>query len=98
MVDPYRSASSAPCTLFETWDTYYHPRSSTAGSGATWNLRSNALRPAGFTSADAAGLPILPGLVNYNEVAGAMDHAIRFTARLHAGVLSLARAPRGRRR
>ena len=46
-----------------------------------WNLRSNALRPAGYTSVDAAGLPILPGLVNYNEVAsGAMDHAIRFTA------------------
>jgi hypothetical protein len=82
MVDPYRSASSAPCTLFETFDTDYHPGDrSTAGSGATWNLRSNALRPAGYTSADAAGLPILPGLVNYNEVAlHAMDHAIRFTA------------------
>jgi hypothetical protein len=82
MVDPYRSASSAPCTLFETYDTNFHPSGrSTAGSGATWNLRSNALRPASFTSADAAGLPILPGLVNYNEVAThAMDHAIRFTA------------------
>jgi hypothetical protein len=82
MVDPYRSASSPACTLFETWDTYYHPGGhSRAGSGAMWNLRSNALRPSGWTSADAAGLPILPGLVNYNEVAsGAMDHAIRFTA------------------
>lgn len=82
MVDPYRSASSAPCTLFETYDTYYHASGrSTAGSGATWNLRSNTLRPAGYTSADAAGLPILPGLVNYNEVAAhALDHAIRFTA------------------
>jgi hypothetical protein len=82
MVDPYRSASSTACTLFETYDTYYHANGrSTAGSGATWNLRSNSLRPAGFTSADAAGLPILPGLVNYNEVAShAMDHAIRFTA------------------
>jgi hypothetical protein len=82
MVDPYRSATSARCTLFETYDTRYHPSGrSTAGSGATWNLRSNALRPASFTSADAAGLPILPGLVNYNEVAShAMDHAIRFTA------------------
>jgi hypothetical protein len=82
MVDPYRSASSAACTLFETYDTNYHASGrSTAGSGATWNLRSNALRPAGYTSADAAGLPILPGLVNYNEVAAhAMDHAIRFTA------------------
>ena len=82
MVDPYRSASSAPCTLFETYDTDYHASGrSSAGSGATWNLRSNSLRPAGFTSADAAGLPILPGLVSYNEVAAhAMDHAIRFTA------------------
>jgi len=82
MVDPYRSTSAVPCTLFETYDTYYHASGrSTAGSGATWNLRSNSLRPAGFTSADAAGLPILPGLVNYNEVASrAMDHAIRFTA------------------
>ncbi len=82
MVDPYRTATSAPCTLFETWDTNYRPNGhSVAGSGAIWNLRSNALRPAGYTSADAAGLPILPGLVNYNEVAsGAMDHAIRLTA------------------
>jgi hypothetical protein len=70
------------CFLYETWDTYYHPDGkSTAGSGAIWNLRSNTLRPAGWTSADAAGLPILPGLVNYTEVvSGAMDHAIRFTA------------------
>ena len=51
-----------------------------AGSGATWNLRSNALRPAGWTSADAAGLPILPGLVRYDEVAaGVIRHALRFT-------------------
>jgi hypothetical protein len=82
MVDPYKSTSTPACTLFETWDTNYHPdEHSAAGSGAMWNLRSNALRPAGFTSADAAGLPVLPGLVNFNEVAsGAMDHAIRFTA------------------
>jgi hypothetical protein len=82
MVDPYRSASSPPCTLFETYDTYFHPSGrSTAGSGAIWNLNSNALRPAGFTSADAAGLPILPGLVNFNEVASRdLDHALRFTA------------------
>jgi hypothetical protein len=52
-----------------------------AGSGATWDLRSNALRPAGWTSADAAGLPILPGLVRWDEVAaGEIRHAIRFTA------------------
>lgn len=53
----------------------------TAGSGATWDLRSNRLRPGGWTSADAAGLPILPGLARYDEVAGAgIDHALRFTA------------------
>lgn len=82
MVDPTRSASSAPCTLFETYDTHYRARGqSSAGSGAVWNLRSNALRPAGFTSADAAGLPILAGLVNLNQVAsGTMNHALRFTA------------------
>lgn len=52
-----------------------------AGSGAVFDLRSNALRPAGWTSADAAGLPILPGLARYDEVAGAgIDHALRFTA------------------
>jgi hypothetical protein len=70
------------CTLYELFDTHYHAhKKSTAGSGAIWNLNSNALRPAGWTSADAAGLPILPGLVNYDEVSsGTMDHAIRFTA------------------
>lgn len=52
----------------------------TAGSGAVFDLNSNALRPAGWTSADAAGLPILPGLVRYEEVAaGEIAHAIRFT-------------------
>jgi hypothetical protein len=82
MVDPNASSTSHACTLFETWNTHYRADGkSTAGSGAIWNLESNALRPSGWTSADAAGLPILPGLVNYNEVAaGAMDHAIRFTA------------------
>lgn len=82
MVDTARSHTSVPCTLFETYDTYYAPNGrSHAGSGAIWNLNSNALRPASFTSADAAGLPILVGLVNYDEVAsGRMDHAIRFTA------------------
>ncbi len=70
------------CTLYELFDTHYHgKKASKAGSGAIWSLRSDALRPAGWTSADAAGLPILPGLVNYDEVAsGSMDHAIRFTA------------------
>ncbi len=51
-----------------------------AGSGAVFDLSSNALRPAGWTSADAAGLAILPGLVRYEEVAaGAINHAVRFT-------------------
>ena len=52
-----------------------------AGSGAIFDLRSDRLRPAGWTSADAAGLPILPGLARYDEVRrGAIDHALRFTA------------------
>jgi len=51
-----------------------------AGSGAIWDLKTNKLRPAGWTSADAAGLPILPGLVRYDEIeAGSIKHAIRFT-------------------
>ena len=51
-----------------------------AGSGAIWNLRSNRLRPRGWTSADAAGLPILPGLARYDEVRrGRIDHALRIT-------------------
>jgi hypothetical protein len=70
------------CTLFELYNAHFHAdNKSTAGSGAIWSLDSDHLRPAGWTSADAAGLPILPGLVNYDEVAaGAMDHAIRVTA------------------
>ena len=82
MVDPHVTATSSACTLFETYDTVFHAAGrSTAGSGAIWKLTSNALRPATYTSADAAGLAILPGLVNYDEVkSGAMDHAIRFTA------------------
>lgn len=73
--------NSSNCELYELWDAYYHPTGSTAGSGAMWSLGSDHLRPAGWTSADAAGLPILPLLVNYDEVkSGAMDHAIRVTA------------------
>lgn len=73
----------AKCRLYELFDA--HPvRGGTrwrAGSGAIWNLRSNRLRPAGWTSADAAGLPIYPGLARYDEVrSGAIDHALRFTA------------------
>lgn len=69
------------CTLYELWDARPTATGWAAGSGAVWDLRSNALRPAGWTSADAAGLPILPGLVRYDEVAaGFIGHAIRFTA------------------
>lgn len=69
------------CRLYETWSTYRRRDGRwTAGSGATWSLTSNRLRPQGWTSADAAGLPILPGLLRYDEVrAGHVDHAIRFT-------------------
>jgi hypothetical protein len=70
------------CELFEMFDARpkRHGTRWGAGSGATWNLGSNVLRPATWTSADAAGLPILPGLVKYDEVAsGAITHALRFT-------------------
>jgi hypothetical protein len=68
------------CRLYETWATRRSGSNWYAGSGATWDLRSNALRPNTWTSADAAGLPILPGLLRYDEVAArAVDHAIRFT-------------------
>jgi hypothetical protein len=71
----------ATCRLYETYDTRHTNKGWTAGSGATWSLRSNRLRPAGWTSADAAGLPILPGLLRWQEVrTGHVDHAIRFTA------------------
>ena len=68
------------CRVYETWDTRRSGSAWLAGSGATWSLKSNALRHVGWTSADAAGLPILPGLLRYDEVAaGKVDHAIRFT-------------------
>lgn len=68
------------CRLYELYGLRRTRNGWHAGSGALWNLRSNRLRPAGWTSADAAGLPILPGLVRYDEVAaGHIDHALRFT-------------------
>jgi hypothetical protein len=85
------------CRLFETFATRQRDGRWYAGSGATWSLRSNDLRPDGWTSADAAGLPILPGLLRWNEVRDrSINHAIRFTtdvtsdhhlwpARHHAG-------------
>jgi len=69
------------CRLYELYALRREDGRWHAGSGATWSLRSNRLRPAGWTSADAAGLPILPGLARYDEVArGAIRHALRFTA------------------
>ena len=69
------------CKLYEMWNVRHTRRGWRAGSGAVWKMTSNALRPDGWTSADAAGLPILPGLVRYPEVAaGVIDHALRFTA------------------
>jgi hypothetical protein len=68
------------CRLYELYALSPSGRGWKAGSGATWSLRSNAVRPAGWTSADAAGLPIFPGLARYDEVArGTIDHALRFT-------------------
>jgi hypothetical protein len=71
------------CKLYELYSAYPKNggKSWKAGSGAVWSLKSNALRPAGWTSADAAGLPIYPGLARYDEVAkGEITHALRFTA------------------
>ena len=71
------------CVLFELYLAFWHAGDPRAGSGAIFDLGSNALRPDTWTSADAAGLPIVPGLVRYDEVkAGAINHAIRFTAQL----------------
>ncbi len=69
------------CRLYETFATRRVSGQWRAGSGATWDLKTNALRPDGWTSADAAGLPILPGLLRYREVVVAhrITHAIRFT-------------------
>src|SRR5438309_7193365 len=69
------------CTLYELFDLSGSGSTWTAGSGAIFPLGSDALRPLGWTSADAAGLPLFPGLVRWDEVqAGAINHAIRFTA------------------
>ena len=68
------------CMLYELFGATPRGDHWDASSGAVFDLRSNALRPDGWTSADAAGLPIFPGLVRYDEVAaGHIDHALRFT-------------------
>jgi Bacterial Ig-like domain (group 2) len=68
------------CILYELFAATPQTSSWSAGSGAIYNLSSDVLRPAGWTSADAAGLPIFPGLLRYDEIAaGEIRHAIRFT-------------------
>jgi hypothetical protein len=99
------------CRLYELFAVRRNGGHPTAGSGAIFDLGSNALRPAGWTSADAAGLPIYPGLVRYDEVFGSnagIHHALRFTvgctrrsyvwpARHQAGVADLSCPPMGAR-
>jgi hypothetical protein len=69
------------CVLYELYNAFVHPDGSWAADAASvWDLKSNTLRPYGWTSADAAGLPIFPGLARYDEVAaGTINHALRFT-------------------
>jgi hypothetical protein len=68
------------CKLYEMYGAEYNGEGWDADSGAVFDLMSNNLRTLGWTSADAAGLPIFPGLVRYDEVAaGAIHHALRFT-------------------
>jgi hypothetical protein len=68
------------CRLYELYALYPDGGGWRAGSGAIWDLRTNRLRPSGWTSADAAGLPIFPGLARYDEFKrGTIDHALRFT-------------------
>jgi hypothetical protein len=97
------------CRLYELFDAHREGAGWRAGSGAVFDLRANRLRPDGWTSADAAGLPILAGLVRYEEVArGRVDHAIRVTvdrsqaahlwpARHHAGQAGASLPPMGLR-
>jgi len=77
------------CKLYELYDAHRSGVGWDAASGAVFNLHSNALRPNGWTSADAAGLPIMPLLVRYDEVrAGRIDHALRVTVpRTQAGFI-----------
>jgi hypothetical protein len=76
------------CMLYEIFDASFDGTNWNGGGGAIWDLTSNTLRPDTWTSADAAGLPILPGLVRYDEIlAGEINHALRFTAEQTAGYL-----------
>jgi hypothetical protein len=100
---------TAACKLWELFAASKTGSQWNAGSGAIFDLRSNALRPNNWTSADAAGLPIYPGLARYDEVArGVINHALRFTvpstqnthiypARHDAGSAGATRPPMGLR-
>src|SRR5919197_4759447 len=87
--DRHVLVASHNCHLYELYDAYRTTRGWKAASGAVFDLRSDKLRPDGWTSADAAGLPILPGLVRPAEIrAGHIDHALRFTvARTQRGYI-----------
>ncbi len=72
---------SGSCKLFEMYRAFPGAVGWSADAGAVFDLGSNALRPEGWTSSDAAGLPVLPGLVRYEDIAsGSLRHAVRFTA------------------
>ena len=80
------------CTLYEIYDASFDNGIWNGGSGAIWDLNSNALRPETWTSADAAGLPILPALARYDEIlSGEIKHALRFTVEETAGYIWPAR-------
>ncbi len=80
------------CGLYEIYDASLNEGDWSGGSGAIWDLNSNDLRPADWTSADAAGLPILPGLARYDEILnGDIRHALRFTAESTNGYIWPAR-------
>ena len=80
------------CTLYEIYAAHFADGQWSGGSGAIWNLGENDLRPADWTSADAAGLPIFPGLARYAEItSGEITHALRFTAEDTAGYIWPAR-------
>ena len=84
----------ARCKLYELFALRREGGRWTAGSGATWSLRRPRMRPSGWTSADAAGLPILPLLARYQEVRrGRITHALRMTVSQSAARVRLPRAP-----
>ncbi len=87
------------CKVYELYALHRDGSRWAAGSGAIWNLRSNALRPATWTSADAAGLPILPGLARWDGDAstGHINHALRFTVQRTPQHLHLPGSPSGDR-